>query len=38
MMPLIAETLILTGLSYLVGVGIGWLFFGRPKKSTYLGD
>ena len=38
MMPLIAETLILTAIFYGVGVGIGWLFFGRPKKTTYLGD
>jgi hypothetical protein len=37
MMPLIAETLILTFLSYALGVGIGWLFF-RPKKKSYLGD
>ena len=36
-MPLIAETLILTAISYCIGVGIGWLFF-RPKKSAYLGD
>jgi hypothetical protein len=37
-MPLIAETLILTAIFYAIGVGIGWLFFGRPKKKTYLGD
>jgi hypothetical protein len=36
-MPLIAETLILTAISYVIGVGIGWLFF-RPKKTTYLED
>ena len=38
MMPLLAETLILIALFYALGVGIGWLFFGRPKKQTYLGD
>jgi hypothetical protein len=37
-MPLIGETLILTALFYAIGVGIGWLFFGRAKKSSYLGD
>jgi len=37
MMPLIAETLILTAIFYAIGVGIGWLF-SRPKKKTYLGD
>ena len=38
MMPLLVETLILTAFFYLLGVGIGWLFFGRPKKTSYLGD
>lgn len=37
-MPLIAETLVLTAIFYAIGVGIGWLLFGRPKKSSYLGD
>ena len=37
-MPLIVEILILTAIAYAIGVGIGWLFFGRPKKSSYLGD
>jgi hypothetical protein len=37
-MPLIVEILILTAMAYAIGVGIGWLFFGRAKKSTYLGD
>lgn len=35
-LPLLAETLILLGLGYLIGVGLGWLFFGRPKKTGYL--
>jgi hypothetical protein len=38
MMPLLAETLILMAIAYALGVGIGWLFFGRPKKTSYLGD
>jgi hypothetical protein len=38
MMPLIAETLILAAIFYAIGVGIGWLFFGRPRRSSYLGD
>lgn len=37
-MPLVTETLILVGLAYLVGVGIGWVLFGRPKKTSFLGD
>jgi hypothetical protein len=37
-MPLIAEILILTAIFYAIGVGIGWLFFGRRKTTTYLGD
>jgi hypothetical protein len=37
-MPLLAETLFLVALAYLAGVGIGWLLFGRPKKSSFLGD
>jgi hypothetical protein len=38
MMPLIVETLFLMAIFYAIGVGIGWLFFGRPKKTSYLGD
>jgi hypothetical protein len=34
--PLIAEVLILVTIAYLIGVGIGWLLFGRPKKESYL--
>jgi len=37
-MPLLAETLILVAIAYAIGVGLGWLFFGRPKKTSYLGD
>jgi hypothetical protein len=35
-MPLLAETLILVAIAWLVGVGLGWLFFGRPKRETFL--
>ena len=37
-MPLIVETLLLIALAYAIGVGIGWLLFGRPKKTSFLGD
>jgi hypothetical protein len=35
-MPLIAESLIAVLVAYLIGVGLAWLFFGRPKKDSYL--
>lgn len=34
-MTLFAETEFLVLLAYLIGVGIGWIFF-RPKRETYL--
>ena len=34
--PLLAETLGLAALAFLAGVGLGWLFFGRPRKEGYL--
>jgi len=37
-MPLLAETLIAIALAYLAGVGLGWLLFGRAKKTSFLGD
>jgi len=37
-MPLLAETLLLTAVAYLVGVALGWLLFGRPKKNSFLED
>jgi len=37
-MPLITETLIMVAIAYLVGVGLGWVLFGRPKKTSFLGD
>ena len=38
-MPLLAETLVLIALAYLVGVGLGWFLFGRArrKKTSFLG-
>jgi len=37
-LPLLAETLILIALAYLIGVGLGWLLFERAKKTSFLGD
>ena len=36
-MPLLLETLIAIVIAYLIGVGVGWLFFGRAKRDSYLG-
>jgi len=33
--PLLAETLALVALAYLIGIGIGWLFF-RPRREGFL--
>ena len=35
-MPLLAESLLILTAAYLLGVGLGWLFFGRAKKVGYL--
>lgn len=35
-MPLLLESLVAILLAYLVGVALAWLFFGRPKKDSYL--
>ena len=35
-MPLIAETLIALVIAYLIGIGLAWVLFGRPKNDTYL--
>ena len=32
-MPLLAETLILVALAYLLGIGLGWLFWGRRRDG-----
>jgi len=34
-MPLLAETLLLVAFAYLVGVGLGWVFF-RPRRESFL--
>ncbi len=36
LMPLFVETLLLTFASYLVGLALAWLLFGRPRKDSYL--
>ena len=35
-MPLLLESLIVVALAYLIGVALAWLFFGRPKRDSYL--
>jgi hypothetical protein len=35
-LPLIAEALALATIAYLLGLGIGWLLFGRRRKQSYL--
>ena len=35
-MPLLIETLLLTIAAYLIGLGLAWLLFGRPKRDSYL--
>lgn len=34
--PLLVETFLMLVIAYLVGVGLAWLLFGRPKKESYL--
>lgn len=36
-LPLLAEVLAAAALAYLLGLGIGWLLFGRPRRQSYLG-
>jgi hypothetical protein len=35
-LPLLAELLAWLALAFAVGVGLGWLLFGRPKRESYL--
>jgi hypothetical protein len=35
-LPLLAELLAWLVLAFAVGVGLGWLLFGRPKRESYL--
>jgi hypothetical protein len=37
-MPLILEVMILATLAYLLGLGAGWVLFGRPERTSYLND
>jgi UDP-N-acetylmuramyl pentapeptide phosphotransferase/UDP-N-acetylglucosamine-1-phosphate transferase len=37
-MPLLVETLLLVLLAYLIGIGIGFLLFGRRRRTSFLGD
>ena len=34
--PLLGETLAFVAIAYLVGLGLGWLLFGRKRKEGYL--
>jgi hypothetical protein len=34
-MPLLIETEILVVVAFLVGLGLGWVFF-RPRRETFL--
>jgi hypothetical protein len=38
MMPLLAETLILVAFAYLLGIGLGWLLFGRRRRTSFLDE
>lgn len=35
-MPMLAETLLMVALAFLIGLGLGRLFFGRAKRQGYL--
>ena len=35
-MPLLAETLLLVAVAWLIGLGIGRLLFGRAEKEGFL--
>ena len=35
-MPLLAETLILVTVAYLLGVGVGWLLSRRRRRQGFL--
>ncbi len=35
-LPLLAELMILLTLAFLAGLGIAWLLWGRPKRTSYL--
>jgi hypothetical protein len=35
-LPLLVETLTLLAAAYLLGLAAAWLFWGRPRRETYL--
>lgn len=35
-MPLLVETLALAALAYLLGLGLGWLLWGRPRREGFV--
>lgn len=37
-LPLLAETLLLMAGAFLIGLSLGFLFFGRRRLTSYLGD
>ncbi|MEA3064024.1 MAG: hypothetical protein QOJ27_459 [Sphingomonadales bacterium] len=34
-MPLLLETMLLAALSYLLGLGLGWFLWGRPRREGF---
>jgi hypothetical protein len=34
-MPLLLETMVLAALAYLIGLGLGWLFWGRRRREGF---
>ena len=34
-LPLLAETMILAAFAYLIGLGLGWLLWGRPRREGF---
>ena len=34
-LPLLAETMILASLAYFIGLGLGWLLWGRPRREGF---
>lgn len=37
-LPLLAETWLMTLAAFLIGLGLSYLLFGRPPRTSYLGD
>ena len=36
--PLLVETFLLAAAAWLIGLGVGWLLFGRKRRQSFLGD